>query len=554
MSVNSQAATGDPIYRNCPSCGALATEAELARQQYRCERCGLEIAHVETTPTGMTRNLRWLLGTGDMVLDRYRIEKILGKGGFAATYLVEDMRIQGKRRALKEIPEFLYDHTETELLGRLNHPAILDITDRDHADGMVYLVLEFGGGRTLDTERKEEGGRISLERLTPWIAQLGDVLSYLHERTPPVVHRDLKPENILLDERDRIMLIDFGIAKQSADSGETRMVARAATNGFSPPEQAMGTGTDPRSDVYSFAATLYALLTGQAPPPSHQRVAGEEIVPPHEIVEGLPERISTALMSALSLNINTRPASIRDLFLAMGLTPGGTDPASAGNRTVMVESLADAYTSQGSIRISTEYLEAAPPVVPVPPTQKRRLPLVVGLSLILLALAAGGAWFWLGRDNVSEPSVASGESKVTPSPDPMAQSPPHQEVPAKPAAPMVSTTQPAVSPSPQKLPVKPPTPIVSTTQPPTPAPAPFQLPATPESTEEKGPSALAIIEGGIAEQQKLKPKSKPKPKQKKKVVASTLKPKPQPQSKPASQSASGNSDWTIIRRSEVKLD
>jgi len=163
--VNVPAQTPDnaPAIRVCPNCRTSSLEADLARQQYQCPQCGIEIAHLDTTPSGVTKGvLRWLRMPGDMVLDRYRVDKLLGKGGFAATYLVEDTRINGKRRALKEIPEALYDHTETEVLGRLNHPAILDITDRAQADGMIYLVLEFGGGRTLDTERKQKGGRIPL--------------------------------------------------------------------------------------------------------------------------------------------------------------------------------------------------------------------------------------------------------------------------------------------------------------------------------------------------------------------------------------------------------
>ena len=97
---------------------------------------------------------------------------------------------------------------------------------------MVYLVLDFGGTQSLEGERKASGGTIAAGRLVPWMHQLCEVLAYLHGRTPPIVHRDLKPENILLDEDDRIMLIDFGIAKESADLSVTHTLARSVSHGL----------------------------------------------------------------------------------------------------------------------------------------------------------------------------------------------------------------------------------------------------------------------------------------------------------------------------------
>ncbi len=213
------------------------------------------------------------------VSNRYWARVVLGRPN-----LVEDLRLNGKRRALKEVPELLFDEYETKLLSRLNHPSIPDIIDRSIVDKMVYLVLEFGGNRTLGGERERNQGRIPQPVLLPWMRQLCEVLMYLHSQDPPIIHRDLKPDNILLDETGRIMLIDFGIAKEAEPTAMIRTLGRAASSGFSPPEQAMGTGTDQRSDIYALAATFYALLTGEKPPAAHERVAGKEIVPPSQIV------------------------------------------------------------------------------------------------------------------------------------------------------------------------------------------------------------------------------------------------------------------------------
>jgi serine/threonine-protein kinase len=327
--------------RLCPTCSTANALDTLSKREYRCTQCNSELAHLDVAANGVIRGIfGWLHTKGDIIEDRYRIKSILGKGGFGATYLVEDMRLNGKRRALKEVPELLFDEYETTLLSQLNHPSIPDIIDRSIADGMVYLVLEFGGSRTLGGERKQQG-RIPQEKLLPWMQQLCEVLIYLHSQNPPIVHRDLKPDNILLDENERIMLIDFGIAKESKPATMTRTLGRAATHGFSPPEQAMGTGTDERSDIYALAATFYALLTGKNPPAAHERVAGKEVVPPSQIVPDMSPQLEIAILKALNLNVNHRHQTMKEFSQALDMTLSSTQDSlthTTGNteRTVMV--------------------------------------------------------------------------------------------------------------------------------------------------------------------------------------------------------------------------
>lgn len=383
----------------CASCGAdISTAQVVAARDYHCNTCHAELAHLDLAPNGLVRSvLGWLRAPGDVLNDRYRIRGFLGKGGFAATYLVEDQRLNGKRRAAKEIPEIFFDERETEILSRIQHPCVPDITDRFTADGMVYLVLEFGGDRTLETVRVAEGGRVPLAKLRPWIEQLCDALAYLHAQSPPIVHRDLKPANVLLDESDRVMLIDFGIAKEATPDTLTRTVARSASHGFSPPEQVLGTGTDQRSDVYALGATMYALLTGQAPPPAHERVAGSEIVPPRQLVPEISQTVEAAILRALELNVAKRQPSVDEFRRGLGASAAEQSARTVATapRTIALAGLdfgAAPRTVTGQAAI--ESTGAAVPLSRPQPGISRGKFLVVGVVVCALI---GAVAFWVTR-------------------------------------------------------------------------------------------------------------------------------------------------------------
>jgi serine/threonine-protein kinase len=418
--------------RVCPVCGTANAVAELGSRQYRCSHCKLELAHLDVAANGAIRGVfGWLHAAGDVVVDRYQVKSVLGKGGFGATYLVEDLKLSGKRRALKEVPELLFDEYETTLLSRLNHPAIPDIIDRSAVSGMVYLVLEFGGSRTLSGERKRYAdGRIPLAVLVPWMRQLCEVLIYLHAQQPPIIHRDLKPENVLLDENDRVMLIDFGIAKEAMPSGLTRTLGRAATQGFSPPEQAMGTGTDERSDIYSLGATFYASLTGQSPPAAHERVAGKELVPPSQTVAGIPAELDEILLRALDLNVNHRPQSVKEFGEALGglnLSDMGIDAQDfqASGRTVLLgQAPPKTATRPTSIRLPSGRIAtgSSRPIAASPPSSPWRNARVLVLVAAAVLLSVSLGWYFLGRGTegrqAADHQPASGASSIAASNQP----------------------------------------------------------------------------------------------------------------------------------------
>jgi serine/threonine-protein kinase len=392
----------------CPDCGDTATRAQLAQGDYSCQVCNLAVAHIELTPTGAVREVfGWLLAPGELLLDRYRVVNLLGRGGFAATYGVEDTRLADRRCALKEVPKLMFDRGEMEILSRLNHPGIPNIRDTFEQNDMVYLVLEFGGSRSLSAERVARGGRIPIETLLPWVKQLCDVLEYLHAQTPPIVHRDLKPGNVLVDENGRISLIDFGIAKESDGGTQTRTIARSASHGFSPPEQVMGTGTDQRSDVYALGATLYQLFTGHKPVPAHERVAGTDNPTPSSLVAGTPAGIDALIERSMELNINQRVQSIAEFAADLGAidiqvpTPQPTrvqdDAPTVGGIGSLPDSLAHGETMVVTPEMAAEISAASSP---------SKFPVwLVALIGVVLVGAASAAW-WLQSDPATPTSAS----------------------------------------------------------------------------------------------------------------------------------------------------
>lgn len=538
--------------RVCPGCGTSNGLSPLAHRGYRCSHCKLELAHIDYAPNGDIRGVfGWLRAAGDIVANRYRIRSVLGKGGFGATYLVEDLRLNGKRRALKEVPEQLFDEYETTLLSRLNHPAIPDIIDRAVADGMVYLVLEFGGSRTLDSERKQHERGIVQSKLIPWMRQLCDVLIYLHGQHPPIIHRDLKPDNILLDENERIMLIDFGIAKESNPEAMTRTLGRAATHGFSPPEQVMGTGTDERSDIYALGATFYALLTGQKPPAAHERVAGKELRPPSQIAPEVPPELDEAILQALSLNANHRQQTVREFArvldsLASRSPTLPTGKTAAVERTVALGQVSrpsgdqqpgiglpdGRMTSHGT---PSSDLSSQPPV--------HRLKVLLPLLLVAALLAAIATGIYLISVSPSFHKIEAPSSTVKDIP----QTSPVQPLPSDRAAPKPLIEPDGLVPQTPQLPVVQPVP-----QPSQQVPSAQDSPVVPPESVRQ-PSGVAKQE--MPKQQSVKtgidePPPKPKPKKPKPVARAPS----QPVEKTPSEPAKDEPAWVIIPGSARRTD
>ncbi|MDY7039420.1 MAG: serine/threonine-protein kinase [Chloroflexota bacterium] len=279
------------------------------------------------------------LSIGTVLRDRYKIVELVGQGGMGAVYRAEDLRLEGRQCAVKEvIPESGAGATalaqaqeqfrrEATTLARLDHPNLPKVSDFFSDNNRDYLVMDFVPGRDLKQlmdEARRRGRFLEEEQVLAWAGQLCQALIYLHEQNPPLLHRDIKPANVKLTPAGTIKLVDFGLVKLMApdDARTITILQGRGTAQYTPLEQYGGdTGhTDARSDIYCLGATLYHLLTNRPPVDAKQRFLKPDSLPtPRELNPRLSSQTERAILWAMSMHPDDRPASVAE-FREMLLT------------------------------------------------------------------------------------------------------------------------------------------------------------------------------------------------------------------------------------------
>jgi serine/threonine protein kinase len=267
-----------------------------------------------------------MLAPNTLLQERYQVIRSIGHGGMGAVYLARDQRL-GHTVALKET--FFTEERmrkaferEARLLAHLRHPALPKVTDHFEEDGGQFIVMEFISGDDLEMLLAQRGEPFPVEQVLSWGDELLKALDYLHKQEPPILHRDIKPANLKLTPQGEIILLDFGLAKGTAGQTSSVMTSRSVfgfTPNFAPLEQIQGTGTGPRSDLYSLAATLYYLATGVIPPDALTRITEvangqpDPLRPAEEINARIPRAVSELLMRTMAHNREQRPASAAEM-------------------------------------------------------------------------------------------------------------------------------------------------------------------------------------------------------------------------------------------------
>ena len=263
---------------------------------------------------------------GTILQKRYHVEKQIGQGGMGAVFVATDERF-GSTVAIKETL-FADEHfkkafkREARLLNSLKHSALPKVSDHFIENNSQYIVMEYIGGDDLFEMIEKTGEAFQVEEVLTWTNQLLDALEYLHGQKNPVIHRDIKPQNLKLTSHGQIVLLDFGLAKGNPTDANHQTNANSIfgySRNYASLEQIQGTGTDPRSDLYSLAATVYHLITGKPPADALTRVMmvlNEErdpFQPANEISELVPRHLSDALLVAMALNANQRPQTAGEM-------------------------------------------------------------------------------------------------------------------------------------------------------------------------------------------------------------------------------------------------
>ena len=356
--------------------------------------------------------------------DRYEIHQRLARGGMAQVYLARDRSLD-RPVAIKElVPEFATDPSfverfrrEAQAAANLAHPNIVGVYDWGTQDGTYFIVMEYIDGPSLSQVIRRDGP-LHPRRAMELASEVAGALGFAHSRG--VVHRDVKPGNVLLTGSGQSKVTDFGIARalSSPDEDLTQAGSVMGTATYFSPEQAQGQPVDPRSDLYSLGVVLYEMVTGRAPFTGDSPLAiaykhvQDQPAPPSSIIPDLPVGVDAIVMKLLSKRPDDRYASAEDLRADIRRFLAG-EPTNAERAMLGAAAMAGAGTGvMAATALQPAATQAVAAVEPDQEEHKSRTGWFLAAMVVLLALVAGGLFWWANglNGNIEVPPLV-GETR-----------------------------------------------------------------------------------------------------------------------------------------------
>jgi hypothetical protein len=314
------------------------------------------------------------LAIGTVLKNRYRVVRLVGGGGMAWVYQVEELPPgNGNLWALKELRPQTQDRAEratarnlfeqeARLLRDLDHVNIPKIADFFEDRGRACLVMEFIWGESLEKRLEAANAPLLETDVLKWAVQLCEALDYLHAQQPPIIFRDMKPSNVMVTNTGVVKLIDFGIAR-TYKVGKKRDTVAMGSENYAAPEQWGKGQTDGRSDVYALGATMYHLLANMAPTPAF---LPSEPLPLRNYNGALSRETVTLIEKAMERDRSKRFQSAMEMREALIDALPGQYIAPAVPRAAVAAQPRPAAPAQGPASVQRQGQAQAEPAVAAP--------------------------------------------------------------------------------------------------------------------------------------------------------------------------------------------
>jgi serine/threonine protein kinase len=339
---------------------------------------------------------------------RYEITSLLGRGGMAVVFLAQDLVLE-RQVAIKVLPPDMTRDAqlvarfqqEAKTAAKLDHPNIIPIYRVESEEGLVYIVMKYVSGQSLEDLLAK--GPLPIARVRQVLREAALALGHAHRRR--IVHRDVKPANIMLESDGRVILTDFGISKAlEGGSGFTGTGAIIGTPHYMAPEQAKGLQVDGRADQYSLGIVGYQILTGKQPfdGSSHSILYKHVFEPPPRVFEARPDAptdLVAALDRALSKEPEKRFASMEDFATAVNGERSRTSQPARADRSGQAATVVSAPVKPRSKTSSPMAAKLKHP---------GKAPRRILVTLSLLTMVGGAAWAGLrALEPLPEPAPAA---------------------------------------------------------------------------------------------------------------------------------------------------